>query len=131
MILDPIADMLARMRNAQMRGHQSTSVPCSKLRLEVLNVLKREGYIQGYNKLKNERNLDEIEVSLKYIDGVSVIKHSKRVSKPGRRVYAKIKLLPKVMNGLGISVLSTSKGILSDYEAKKQNVGGELLCTVY
>lgn len=131
MINDPIADMLTRIRNAQMRGKPTTSCPHSKMRTNVLDVLKREGYIRGYEKVEVRPNVNEIVIELKYMDNVPVIENSKKVSKPGRRVYSKVKDLPRVRNGLGIAVVSTPKGILSDHEARLQNVGGEVLCTVY
>lgn len=128
---DPIADMLARMRNAQAVGKETVPAPDSKLRRNVLDVLKREGYIRGYTVAKNDKGFSEISIELKYRDGMPVIQFSKKVSKPGRKVYSSVNDLPMVFNGLGISVLSTNKGMMSDSEAREANVGGEILCNVY
>jgi len=127
---DPISDMLARIRNAALRSKAKVSVPPSKLRERVLEVLAKEGYIRGFATVEKDGK-SEIEVELKYFDGVSVIKEMQRVSKPGRRVYASVDTLPTVFNGLGISILSTPKGVMSDQDARAQNVGGEVLCTVF
>ena len=127
---DPISDMLARIRNAAQRSKAKVSVPPSKLRERVLEVLAKEGYIRGFATIEKDGK-SEIEVELKYFDGVSVIKEMHRVSKPGRRVYASVDTLPSVFNGLGISILSTPKGVMSDQDARAQNVGGEVLCTVF
>ncbi len=127
---DPISDMLARIRNASQRSKAKVSVPPSKLRERVLEVLAKEGYIRGFATIEKDGK-SEIEVELKYFDGVSVIKEMQRVSKPGRRVYASVDTLPSVFNGLGISILSTPKGVMSDQDARAQNVGGEVLCTVF
>ena len=129
-ISDPIGDMLARIRNAQERGKNKVAVPPSRLRERVLEVLHREGYIRGFTTIDKDGK-SEIEVELKYFDGAPVIKESHRVSKPGRRVYASVSTLPSVYNGLGISILSTPKGVMSDADARAQNVGGEVLCTVF
>ncbi|MCA0434454.1 MAG: 30S ribosomal protein S8 [Proteobacteria bacterium] len=129
-VSDPIGDMLARIRNAQERGKNKVSVPPSKLRERVLEVLHREGYIRGFTTIEQNGNA-ELEVELKYFDGAPVIKEIHRVSKPGRRVYASVSTLPSVYNGLGISILSTPKGVMSDADARAQNVGGEVLCTVF
>jgi small subunit ribosomal protein S8 len=128
---DPIGDMLARIRNAQERGKSKVAVPHSKLRENVLNVLQGEGFIRGFAVVQQGNNKAEIEVELKYFDGAPVIRELQRVSKPGRRVYASVATLPTVFNGLGISILSTPKGVMSDAEARAQNVGGEVLCTVF
>jgi small subunit ribosomal protein S8 len=128
---DPIGDMLTRIRNAQERGKSKVSVPHSKLRENVLNVLQGEGFIRGFAVVQQGGNKAEIEVELKYFDGAPVIRELHRVSKPGRRVYASVTTLPTVFNGLGISILSTPKGVMSDAEARAQNVGGEVLCTVF
>jgi small subunit ribosomal protein S8 len=128
---DPIGDMLARIRNAQERGKSKVSVPHSKLRENVLNVLQGEGFIRGFAVVQQGNNKAEIEVELKYFDGAPVIRELRRVSKPGRRVYASVSALPTVYNGLGISILSTPKGVMSDADARAQNVGGEVLCTVF
>ncbi len=129
-ISDPIGDMLARIRNAQERGKNKVAVPPSRLRERVLEVLHREGYIRGFTTIDKDGK-SEIEVELKYFDGAPVIKEIHRVSKPGRRVYASVTTLPSVYNGLGISILSTPKGVMSDADARAQNVGGEVLCTVF
>ena len=128
---DPIGDMLARIRNAQERGKSKVSIPHSKLRENVLNVLQGEGFIRGFAVVQQGNNKAEIEVELKYFDGAPVIRELRRVSKPGRRVYASVTTLPTVFNGLGISILSTPKGVMSDADARAQNVGGEVLCTVF
>ena len=127
---DPISDMLARIRNAQMRSKSKVAIPPSKLRERVLEVLAKEGYIRSFATIEKDGK-SEIEVELKYFDGAPVIKEMTRVSKPGRRVYASVDTLPSVFNGLGISILSTPKGVMSDSEARAQNVGGEVLCTVF
>ncbi|MCR9257366.1 MAG: 30S ribosomal protein S8 [Alphaproteobacteria bacterium] len=128
---DPLGDMLTRIRNGQQARKSKVSSPYSKLRLNVLEVLKREGYIRGYVDTEVRSGIREIEVELKYHDGAPVISEVKRVSKPGRRVYRKIKDLTPVYNGLGISILSTPRGVLSDNEARAQNVGGEVLCQIF
>ena len=128
---DPIGDMLTRIRNAQERGKSKVSTPHSKLRENVLNVLQGEGFIRGFAVVQLGNNKAEIEVELKYFDGAPVIRELHRVSKPGRRVYASVSTLPTVYNGLGISILSTPKGVMSDADARAQNVGGEVLCTVF
>jgi len=128
---DPIGDMLARIRNAQERGKSKVAIPHSKLRENVLSVLQGEGFIRGFAVVQQGNNKTEIEVELKYFDGAPVIRELRRVSKPGRRVYASVTTLPTVFNGLGISILSTPKGVMSDADARAQNVGGEVLCTVF
>lgn len=128
---DPIGDMLARIRNAQERGKSKVAIPHSKLRENVLSVLQGEGFIRGFAVVQQGNNKAEIEVELKYFDGAPVIRELRRVSKPGRRVYASVSTLPTVFNGLGISILSTPKGVMSDADARAQNVGGEVLCTVF
>ena len=130
-INDPIGDMIARIRNAQMRNKSKVSMPGSKQRERVLEVLKTEGYIRGYASVAHASGRNELEIELKYFDGEPVIREIERVSKPGRRVYASVKNLPRVNNGLGISVLSTPKGIMADHEARDANVGGEILFTVF
>jgi small subunit ribosomal protein S8 len=127
---DPISDMLTRIRNAHMRNKNKVTVPPSKLRERVLEVLHKEGYIRGFAVIEKDGK-SEIEVELKYFDGLPAIKEIDRVSKPGRRVYASVETLPSVFNGLGISILSTPKGVMSDSDARAQNVGGEVLCTVF
>jgi small subunit ribosomal protein S8 len=130
-VIDPIGDMLARIRNAQERGKQKVATPASRLRERVLEVLQQEGFIRGYATVQQSGGKAEIEIELKYFDGEPVIHEIHRVSKPGRRVYASVGTLPTVFNGLGISILSTPKGVMSDAEARAQNVGGEVLCTVF
>jgi small subunit ribosomal protein S8 len=129
-ISDPIGDMLTRIRNAQERGKNKVAIPPSRLRERVLEVLHREGYIRGFTTIELDGK-SELEVELKYFDGAPVIKEIQRVSKPGRRVYSSVANLPSVYNGLGISILSTPKGVMSDSDARAQNVGGEVLCTVF
>ena len=131
MMNDPIGDMLTRIRNAQMRGKSTVSTPASKLRAWVLDVLADEGYIRGYEKVTGVDGHPAIEISLKYFDGTPVIRELKRVSKPGRRVYMSVNDIPQVRQGLGVSIVSTSKGVMSDASARSQNVGGEVLCTVF
>ena len=128
---DPLGDMLTRIRNAQMRKKSKVSTPGSTLRQHVLDVLQSEGYIRGYSKVDFETGRSEFEIELKYYDGEPVIREIERISKPGRRVYASVKNLPRVMNGLGVSILSTPKGVMSDSEARDLNVGGEVLCRVF
>lgn len=128
---DPLGDMLTRIRNAQMRGKSTVRTPASKLRAWVLDVLKDEGYIRGYETVAGANGLPELEISLKYHDGTPVIREIKRVSKPGRRVYAGVKELPAVREGLGVSIVSTPKGVMSDAAARAAKVGGEVLCTVF
>jgi len=128
---DPIGDLLSRIRNAQMRKKSKVSTPGSRLRANLLDVLKTEGYIRGYTTVEHKDGRSEFEIELKYFDGAPVIREIERVSKPGRRVYVSVKTLPRVNNGLGISILSTPKGVMADHEARDQNVGGEILCTVF
>ena len=128
---DPLGDMLTRIRNGQVRGKNSVLMPASRFRANVLEVLHREGYIRGFKKVEIENNKKEFQIELKYVDGEPVIKNISRVSTPGRRVYSKIKDLQRNFDGLGISILSTSKGVLSDNEARDENVGGEILCKVF
>lgn len=128
---DPLGDMLTRIRNASMRGKSTVRTPASKIRKWVLDVLKAEGYIRGYEEVKSKSGLPEIEISLKYFDGQSVIRELKRVSTPGRRVYSGVKEIPQVRQGLGIAIVSTPKGVMSDAQARTTNVGGEVLCTVF
>src|SRR5882724_3259568 len=130
-VTDPIGDMLSRIRNAQERGKSKVTSPASRLRTRVLDVLQQEGFIRGYATVEYSSGKSEIEIELKYFDGEPVIREIHRVSKPGRRVYASVKNLPRVNNGLGISVLSTPKGIMADHEARDANVGGEILFTVF
>lgn len=128
---DPIGDMLTRIRNASMRGKSTVEVPGSKLRAWVLDVLADEGYIRGYEGIKGSNGHPALQISLKYFDGTSVIREMKRVSKPGRRVYMGVKDVPSVRQGLGVSIVSTSKGVMSDANARAANVGGEVLCTIF
>ncbi len=128
---DPIGDMLTRIRNAQQRGKTDVATPASKLRAWVLDVLKDEGYIRGYEQFTGPTGHPEIRIELKYHEGTPVIREIKRVSKPGRRVYMATKDLPSVRNGLGVSIVSTPKGVMSDTAARSANVGGEVLCTVF
>ncbi len=128
---DPLGDMLTRIRNAQMRGKSTTQSPSSKLRKWVLDVLADEGYIRGYEETTDKKGHPAIEISLKYYEGEPVIRELKRVSKPGRRVYLGSNDIPQVRQGLGVSIVSTSKGVMTDANARSANVGGEVLCTVF
>lgn len=128
---DPLGDMLTRIRNAQMRSKVEVSTPASKLRQRVLDVLASEGYIRGYTTVEFEGGKSELEIELKYFDGEPAIREIQRVSKPGRRVYASVKNIPRVNNGLGISIVSTPKGVMADHDARENNVGGEVLCRVF
>jgi small subunit ribosomal protein S8 len=128
---DPLGDLLTRIRNAQRARHSSCVSPASHLRANVLEVLKREGFIRGYSAEQLKPGIAQLRIELKYNEGEPVIKEIQRVSKPGRRVYSKIKELPRVYAGLGISILSTPRGVLSDAEARAANVGGEVLARVF
>ena len=128
---DPIGDMLTRIRNSQMRGKSTVLTPASKMRVRVLDVLQSEGYIRGYEQITGVNGHPAIEISLKYFEGTPVIREMKRVSKPGRRVYMGVKDIPQVRQGLGVSIVSTPKGVMSDAAARAANVGGEVLCTVF
>ena len=130
-VSDPLGDMLTRIRNAQRARHSSCLAPASKLRANVLDVLKREGFIRGFAAEELRPGVAQLRIELKYNEGEPVIKEITRVSKPGRRVYSKIKELPRVYAGLGISILSTPRGVMSDAEARAANVGGEVLCRVF
>ena len=130
-MIDPLGDLFSRIRNAQMRNKSKVSTPGSKMRARVLEVLKNEGYIRDYSSVEHKDGRSEFEIELKYFDGAPVIREIERVSRPGRRVYASVKALPRVNNGLGISILSTPKGVMADHEARDANVGGEILCTVF
>jgi small subunit ribosomal protein S8 len=127
---DPLGDMITRIRNAQMRSKPKVSSPGSKLRERVLEVLKSEGYIRGYAAVEREGRT-ELEIELKYFDGAPVIREISRISKPGRRVYASVRTLPRINNGLGVAIVSTPKGVMADHAARDANVGGEILCTVF
>jgi small subunit ribosomal protein S8 len=128
---DPLGDMLTRIRNGQMAQKGSVSSPASRLRKNVLEVLRREGYIRGYTASELGAGKAELSIELKYHNGEPVIREVQRVSKPGRRVYSGVKDLPRVYNGLGIAILSTPRGVMSDTEAREAHVGGEILCTVF
>ena len=128
---DPLGDLLARIRNAHMRNKSNVRTPASKLRGWVLDVLKSEGYIRGYESVVGDDGKAEINVDLKYFDGQPVIRELRRVSTPGRRVYAGVKEIPYVRQGLGVAIISTPKGVMSDGQARASNVGGEVLCTVF
>ncbi len=130
-MVDPLGDMLTRIRNAQMRRKNLVTTPGSTLRRRVLEVLKSEGYIRDYSTTEFGAGRTEFSIELKYYDGAPVIREIARVSKPGRRVYASVTNLPRVSNGLGIAIVSTPKGVMADHEAREQNVGGEVLCTVF
>jgi len=127
---DPLGDLLSRIRNAQLRNKSKVTSPNSRLRQSVLEVLKTEGYIRGYAVVEKDGR-SEIEVELKYFDGAPVIREIERVSKPGRRVYASVKNMPRINNGLGVTIVSTPKGVMADHDARDANVGGEILCTVF
>ena len=129
--VDPIGDMITRIRNAQLRALFIVKIPSSKFREKILNVLKQEGYISDYKILSDPKNKNTLEVDLKYHNGSPVIKEIKRVSKPGRRVYARANSIPKIQNGLGLAIMSTSVGIMSDNDARTKNVGGEIICRVF
>jgi small subunit ribosomal protein S8 len=128
---DPLGDMIARIHNAQMRNKSKVSTPASRLRVSVLDVLKSEGYIRGYASVEHASGRSELEIELKYFDGAPVIREISRVSKPGRRVYASVRNLPRINNGLGVAIVSTPKGVMADHAARDANVGGEILCTVF
>jgi len=129
--IDPIGDMITRIRNAQARLSSTVIVPNSNFRVKILEVLKKEGYISGYKLLTEENKKNSISVDLKYSNGIPVIKEIKRVSKPGRRIYAKATSIPKIQNGLGLAIVSTSKGIMTDNDARNKNIGGEIICRVF
>ncbi|HVA15713.1 MAG TPA: 30S ribosomal protein S8 [Stellaceae bacterium] len=128
---DPLGDMLTRIRNGQAAHKPVVGSPASKIRANVLEVLQREGYIRGYKREAGDAGFTELKIELKYVDGEPVIREITRISKPGRRVYSRISDLPRVYNGLGISILSTPRGVMSDNEARAANVGGEILCRVF
>ena len=130
-LVDPIGDMLTRIRNGQMRSLNKINIPFSNFRLKILEVLKKEGYIIDFNIINGKEKKKFLSVDLKYYEGQPVIKEIKRVSKPGRRVYSKATSIPKVLNGLGLAILSTSKGVMSDTDAIKNNLGGEIICKVF
>jgi small subunit ribosomal protein S8 len=128
---DPLGDMIARITNAQMRNKSKVSSPASRLRVSVLDVLKSEGFIRGYASVEHANGRNELEIELKYFDGAPVSREISRVSKPGRRVYASVRSLPRVNNGLGVAIVSTPMGVMADHAARDANVGGEILCTVF
>ena len=128
---DPIGDMFSRIRNGQMRSLNSIDIPSSNFRKNILKILKEEGYIKDFYIEKSENNKISLKVNLKYYEGDPVIKEIKRISKPGRRVYSRANSIPRVMNGLGLAILSTPKGVMTDAEAKKNNIGGEIICRVF
>ena len=128
---DPIADMITRIRNAQLRTLGSVSIPSSKFRARILDVLKEEGYISDYKFLSDAKNKGSLIINLKYHNGLPVIKEIRRISKPGRRIYTKADSIPKIKSGLGIAIVSTSMGIMSDNDARLKNIGGEIICRVF
>ena len=129
--MDPIGDMFTRIRNGQLRLLTKVEMPSSTFRLKVLEVLKNEGFISSYHIEKKDNNKVSLIVDLKYYDGIPVIKEIKRVSKPGRRVFSRADSIPRIQNGLGLAIISTNKGVMSDIEARKNNVGGEIICRVF
>ncbi len=130
-INDPLGDMLTRIRNAQMRRRPKVVTPASNIRGRVLDVLAEEGYIRGYARVEQMGTIPTFEIELKYYNGKPAIREIKRVSTPGRRVYSPVRDLPTVANGLGVAILSTPKGVMSDASAREQNVGGEILCNIF
>ena len=130
-LMDPIGDMFTRIRNGQMRSLTEIEIPSSNFRLKILEVLKNEGFISNYYLEKKENNKKSLMVNLKYYEGVPVIREIKRISKPGRRVYSRANSIPRIQNGLGLAIISTTKGVMSDVEARKNNVGGEIICRVF
>ena len=130
-LADPVGDMITRIRNAQMRALSNVMIPSSKFREKILEVLKQEGYISNYKLSSDKKNKSSLIVDLKYSNGLPVIREIKRVSKPGRRIYAKASSIPKIQNGLGLAIVSTSIGIMSDNDARVKNVGGEIICRVF
>ena len=130
-LTDPIGDMFSRIRNGQMRSLNSIDIPLSNFRKNILEILKKEGYIKDFFIENKENNKVTLRINLKYYEGHPVIKEIKRISKPGRRVYSRANSIPKVMNGLGLAILSTPKGVMSDTEARKNNIGGEIICRVF
>ena len=130
-LMDPIGDMFTRIRNGQMRSLISIDVPASNFRQNILDILKAEGYIKNYYVEKLDNNKKNLKVDLKYYEGTPVIKEIRRISKPGRRIYSRATSIPKVMNGLGLAILSTPKGVMTDTDARKNNIGGEIICRVF
>ena len=129
--VDPVGDMITRIRNAQMRFLNNVKIPRSKFRAKILDGLKQEGYIADYKVLSDQENNGDLSVDLKYDNGLPVIKEIKRISKPGRRIYARADSIPRIQNGLGLAIISTSKGIMTDNDARNQNIGGEIICRVF
>ena len=129
--IDPVGDMITRIRNAQMRLLNNVVIPNSKFRAKILDILKQEGYISDYKFLTNKDSKENFSVDLKYNNGMPVIKEIKRISKPGRRIYARADSIPKIKNGLGMAIVSTSKGIMTDNDARTKKVGGEIICKVF
>ena len=130
-IMDPVGDMFTRIRNGQMRSLSKVEIPSSNFRLKILEVLKSEGFITNFYLEKKENNKKSLMVDLKYYEGTPVIREIKRISKPGRRVYSRATSIPRVMNGLGLAILSTPKGVMTDTEARKNNLGGEIICRIF
>ena len=130
-LTDPIGDMFSRIRNGQMRSLNSVEMPSSNFRKNILEILKSEGFIKDYYIEKLENNKINLKINLKYYEGTPVIKEIKRISKPGRRVYSRATSIPRVMNGLGLAILSTPKGVMTDTEARKNNIGGEIICRIF
>ena len=130
-LMDPIGDMFTRIRNGQLRLSSKVEMPSSNFRLKILEVLKSEGFITSYHIEKKENNKVSLLVDLKYYEGMPVIREIKRVSKPGRRVYSSATSIPRIQNGLGLAIISTNKGIMSDIDARKNNIGGEIICRVF
>ena len=128
---DPIGDMIARINNAQLRNHKKIELPSSNFKIKIANVLKNEGFIIDYKVQKNESNKSDLEINLKYNSGSPVISAIERISKPGRRIYSSAASLPKINNGLGIAIISTPKGVMTDIDARKQKLGGEIICKVF
>ena len=130
-IIDPVGDMITRIRNGQMRSSNTIEMPASKFRTKILDVLRDQGYISNYKLSLDKNKKNNISVNLKYKEGMPVIREITRISKPGRRVFTKADSIPKIQNGLGIAIMSTSKGVMTDNEARKENIGGEILCKVF
>ncbi len=128
---DPIGDMIARLKNAQMRNHKKVMIPCSNFKIKIVDVLKNEGFIIDYKVSEQDDNKNNIEIDLKYNSGSPVINTIERVSKPGRRIFSRANSLPKINNGLGIAIISTPKGVMSDVDARKNKLGGEIICKVF
>ena len=130
-LTDPVGDMIARIKNAQLRNHKKVELPSSKFKIKIANVLKNEGFIIDYKVLERQSNKSDLEINLKYNSGSPVINAIERVSKPGRRIFSSASSLPKINNGLGIAIISTPKGVMTDIDARKQKVGGEIICKVF